>query len=55
MNKRHGKSNTRIYHIWAGMKQRCSNIHATDYILYGGRGYLYAMIGKTLCLFIIGL
>lgn len=38
MNKRHGKSSTRIYHIWAGMKQRCSNIHATDYILYGGRG-----------------
>ncbi len=38
MWERHGKSNTRIYHIWSGMKSRCNSRGATDYILYGGRG-----------------
>ena len=26
-NKKHGYSNTRIYHIWTAMKSRCENIN----------------------------
>lgn len=36
--ERHGLSRTRIYHIWTGMKKRCNNRRAHDYINYGGRG-----------------
>lgn len=34
----HGGSQTRLYHIWAHMKQRCSNPNVERYPLYGGRG-----------------
>lgn len=36
--KTHGMTGTRLYNIWAGMKDRCLNKKATDYIYYGGRG-----------------
>lgn len=35
---RHGKSYERIYHIYAGMKNRCYNTNAPNYVRYGGRG-----------------
>ena len=34
----HGKSNTRLYYAWAGMKQRCFNKNNASYHNYGGRG-----------------
>lgn len=36
--KKHGKSRTRIYHIWEGMIQRCTNSNNNSYKNYGGRG-----------------
>ena len=35
---KHGYSNTRIYHIWENMLQRCNNPNFPDYFNYGGRG-----------------
>lgn len=35
---RHGRSKSREYKIWAGMKARCSNPKETVYRHYGGRG-----------------
>ena len=34
----HGKSYSRTYHIWLGMKQRCFNPRNKKYSRYGGRG-----------------
>lgn len=34
----HGKAGTRIYNIWARMKQRCHNSNYWQYKNYGGRG-----------------
>lgn len=34
----HGQRNTRLYHIWTSMKQRCCNPNHKYYDLYGGRG-----------------
>lgn len=34
----HGKSKTRLYSIWLGMKKRCENPHASTYKNYGARG-----------------
>ena len=34
----HGKSKTRIYGIWIGMKQRCYNPKVNSYKNYGGKG-----------------
>ena len=34
-------SRTRIYRIWADMKQRCDNPHNAFYHRYGGRGISY--------------
>ena len=34
----HGKSKTRIYRIYNGMKQRCYNESAPSYVNYGSRG-----------------
>ena len=34
----HGMCGTRIYRIWKGMKNRCSNGNTQDYATYGERG-----------------
>lgn len=34
----HGKTETRLYAIYCGIKQRCSNPHYKYYSRYGGRG-----------------
>lgn len=34
----HGQSGTRLYRIWCGMKQRCSNPKNKSFADYGGRG-----------------
>lgn len=36
--KTHGMTNTRIYSIWSGMKNRCQNMRKQGYEMYGGRG-----------------
>lgn len=36
--KVHGRSHTRLYNVWNGMKERCANKRATNYPEYGGRG-----------------
>lgn len=36
--KQHGKSNTRLYRVWSGMKDRCYNKNCKGYPRYGGRG-----------------
>jgi hypothetical protein len=38
---RHGFYNTRIYHIWEGMKRRCNSPKAIGFKNYGGRGINY--------------
>lgn len=35
---KHGQRYTRLYRIWLGMKERCSNPNHTNFNLYGGRG-----------------
>lgn len=35
---KHREGKSRLYVIWAGMKQRCSNPRRRDYKNYGGRG-----------------
>lgn len=35
---KHGKRNSRLYTIWAGMKSRCLNKENNKYKNYGGRG-----------------
>ena len=35
---KHGKTNTRLYGIWCGMKDRCYNSNCEHYDCYGGRG-----------------
>lgn len=37
-NRRHGKSKTRTFKIWVGIKTRCNNPNAVSYLNYGGRG-----------------
>ena len=37
-NKKHGKSGTRLYRIWKGMRNRCYNPNVRAYKDYGGRG-----------------
>lgn len=37
----HHMSRTRIYKVWASMKQRCDNKKSLDYKFYGGRGISY--------------
>lgn len=34
----HGMSGTKIYNVWAAMKERCSNPNHQNYMHYGGRG-----------------
>lgn len=37
-NAKHGMNNTRLFHIWTCMNQRCSNPNNKSYPRYGGRG-----------------
>ena len=37
-NIAHRESNTRLYHIWNGMRERCSNPNNPQYDSYGARG-----------------
>lgn len=34
----HGKSRTRLYGVWSGMKERCNRESSPAYVNYGGRG-----------------
>ena len=34
----HGKSHTKLYKVWKGMRQRCLNPNKKNYKNYGGRG-----------------
>lgn len=36
--RKHGMYQSRIYHIWVGIKQRCTNPKNINYSHYGGRG-----------------
>ena len=38
MKRIHGKSNTKLYRIWAHIKERCFNEKTLQYKDYGGRG-----------------
>ena len=35
---KHGKTNTRLFYIWQGMKHRCYNVLDKHYKFYGGKG-----------------
>lgn len=37
-NRTHGRSKTRLYHIWKGLFTRCYNPNSPAYAWYGGRG-----------------
>ena len=37
-NKTHGKTKTRLYNIWHGMKKRCRTESDTNFKYYGGKG-----------------
>lgn len=37
-SKKHGMEGSKIYNIWAGMKQRCQNPAHNSFERYGGRG-----------------
>lgn len=39
-NKKHKMSKTRIYHIWQGIKDRCTNTRNPAYKNYGERGII---------------
>lgn len=34
----HGKTNSRLFNIWVGMRHRCRNTSLPEYPYYGGRG-----------------
>ena len=36
--RKHNLNNTRIYHIWKGIRKRCNNPHDSNFKIYGGRG-----------------
>ena len=40
-NKTHGMTDSRIYKIWADMKNRCTNVNNRSYSDYGGRGITF--------------
>lgn len=35
---KHGEFGTRLYRIWANMKERCTNQNTRDFLHYGGKG-----------------
>ena len=41
-NTTHGMANTRLYKVWASIKQRCTNPHNKRFADYGGRGICIA-------------
>lgn len=43
----HGQAHTKLYHIWASMKNRCTNPNDHSYKHYGGRGIKYTTEWKT--------
>lgn len=43
----HGLSRSRVYSIWAGMRQRCYNPNASNYSLYGGSGVIVCRAWKS--------
>lgn len=44
---RHGDCNSRLYHIWCGMLQRCYYKNGKDFKNYGGRGITVCEQWKT--------
>lgn len=38
MRTKHGKTNTRLYSVWSGIKNRCYNPNTYEYRFYGARG-----------------
>lgn len=40
LNLSHGNTNTRLYHIWGGIKTRCYNKQSSSYRLYGDKGVI---------------
>ena len=38
LHKTHGLSDTKLFNVWSGMKQRCYNATTSNYKDYGGRG-----------------
>lgn len=38
MSRTHGKSQTKLYRVWKGMRSRCTIPSASQYAYYGGRG-----------------
>lgn len=38
IKKTHGKTNTRLYSVWSGIKSRCYNKNVYEYRWYGARG-----------------
>lgn len=37
-NTKHGEADSRLFHVWSSMKQRCSNPNRAEYRNYGARG-----------------
>lgn len=37
-SRTHGMSNTRLYGVWRGIKDRCNNPNIEHFDRYGGRG-----------------
>jgi hypothetical protein len=38
LHKKHGMTKSTTYRVWSGMRTRCNNPKATNYLSYGGRG-----------------
>ena len=38
IHKTHGETNTKLFHIWGGIKSRCKNPNMNNYHDYGGKG-----------------
>ena len=50
--KTHGMWNSRLYHIWKGMKQRCEDPKKDNYASYGGKGISVCEEWHDPCVFI---
>lgn len=44
----HGRTNTRLYNIWVGMKERCYNENCPEYKWYGAKGVFVDGVWKDL-------